>query len=96
MSQYLIANLSDGILDADILRDKKELESAIRAHCNNFLSVADSEELKDFLEKENLLDDIELAVDNDHAAFYLYISGDYVRLDLDIFETEKAVCIDTK
>lgn len=96
MKQYLTATFSDEILDVNILRDKKELESAIRAHCNNFLSIADSEELKDFLERENLLDDVELAVDNDHAAFYLCVSEDYVRLDLDIFETGEAVCIDTK
>lgn len=96
MRQYLTASLSNGILDVDILRDEIELESAIRAHCNDFLNVIDSEELKDFLEKENLLDDVELAVTDDYGSFYLYISEDYVRLDLDIFETEEAVCIDTK
>lgn len=69
MKQYLTASLSNGILDVDILKDEIELESAIKTHCNSFLNVTDSEELKDFLEKENLLDDVELAVDNDHAAF---------------------------
>lgn len=96
MKQYLTASLSDGILDVDILRDKKELESAIRANCDNFLRVVDSEELKEFLEQENLLDDIEITINDDYGSFYLYISDDYVRLDYDIFEEGEAFCIDTK
>lgn len=96
MKQYLTASLSDGILDADILKDKKELESAIRAYCNNFLRVVDSEELKEFLEQKNLLDDIEITINDDYGSFYLYISEDYVRLDYNIFEEGEASCIDTK
>ena len=96
MKQYLTASLSDGILDIDILRDKKELESAIRTNCNNFLRVVDSEELKEFSEQENLLSDVEIAINDDYGSFYLYISEDYVRLDYDIFEEGEASCIDTK
>jgi hypothetical protein len=96
MKQYLTASLSDGILDVDILRDKKELESAIRTNCNNFLRVINSEELKDFLERENFLDDVEITINDDYGSFYLYISDDYVRLDYDIFEEGEASCIDTK
>ena len=96
MKQYLTASLSDGILDVDILRDKKELESAIRAYCNNFLRVVDSEKLKEFLEQENLLDDIEITISDDYGSFYLYISDGYVRLDFNIFEEGEASCIDTK
>lgn len=96
MKQYLTASLSDGILDVDILRDKKELESAIRANCNNFLQVVDSEELKEFLEQENLLDDVEITINDDYGSFYLYISDGYVRLDYDIFEEGEVSCIDTK
>lgn len=96
MKQYLTASLSDGILDVDILRDKKELESAIRTCCNNFLWVVDSEELKEFLEQENLLNDVEITISDDYGSFYLYISDGYVRLDYDIFEKGEASCIDTK
>lgn len=96
MSQYLTANLSDGILDVDILRDEIELESAIRTHCNNFLRIVDSEELKDFLKRDNLLDNTELEVTDDYGSFYLYISGHYVKLDINICEANEVVCIDTK
>lgn len=96
MKQYLTASLSDGILDVDILRDKKELESAMKAYCNNFLRVVNSKELKEFLERENLLDDVEITIDDDYGFFYLYISDNYVRLDYDIFEEGEASCIDTK
>lgn len=96
MKQYLTASLSDGILDVDILRDKKELESAIRANCNNFLRVVDSDELRDFLERENLLDNVEITISDDYGSFYLYISDGYVRLNYDIFEKGEASCIDTK
>lgn len=96
MKQYLTASISDGILDVDILRDKKELESAIRTNCNNFLRIVDSEELKEFLEQENLLNDVEITISDDYGSFYLYISDSYVRLDYNIFEEGEASCIDTK
>ena len=96
MKQYLTANLSDGILDVDILKDKKELESTMKAYCNNFLRVVDSDKIKEFLEQENLLDDVEITINDDYGSFYLYISEDYVRLDYNIFEEGEASCIDTK
>ena len=96
MKQYLTATFSDGIIDVDILRDKKELESAIRARCHNFLRVVDSEEIKDFLKRENLISDIELAITDDYGSFYLYISEDCVTLNFEIFEAGEAACIDTK
>ena len=96
MKQYLTASLSDGILDVNILRDKKELESAIKTYCNNFLRIVDSEKLKEFLEQENLLDDVEITISDDYGSFYLYISEDYVRLDYNVFEEGEISCIDTK
>lgn len=96
MKQYLTASLPDGILDVDILRDKKELESTVKAYCNNFLRVVDSDEIKEFLEQENLLSNIEITINDDYGSFYLYISDGYVRLDYDIFEEGEASCIDTK